>query len=265
MVEYTIEDVLHQVFGEDFHTRLRKSIQLHPECLSKVKGFDTATRITLLQTTLRKMRSIWDQPIDATMVDVILAGKIGAVLATGKTVHRTLDFQIRYCFNLQLCSQTVGVIFMGLEKYAQRDALSDPNKIRLDSHMYAITTTENNELIAERMLEEFYPEALTNHVRVDGYLLAERMGIKIKIDDIELGAYAKLFVNYMKLQARDGRILDLKPGSIVIDGTTCSSFDIENQAIVHECIHMYRDRKHFLLQMLARNISAEQKGKENAA
>ena len=154
---------------------------------------------------------------------------------------------------------------MGLEKYAQRDALSDQNKIRLDSHMYAITTTENNELIAERMLEEFYPEALTNHVRVDGYLLAERMGIKIKIDDIELGAYAKLFVNYMKLQARDGRILDLKPGTIVIDGTTCSSFDIENQAIVHECIHMYRDRKHFLLQMLARNISAEQKGKENAA
>jgi len=64
---------------------------------------------------------------------------------------------------------------------------------------------------------------------------------------------------------RDGRILDLKPGTIVIDGTTCSSFDIENQAIVHECIHMYRDRKHFLLQMLARNISAEQKGKENAA
>ena len=46
---------------------------------------------------------------------------------------------------------------------------------------------------------------------------------------------------------------------------SCSSFDIENQAIVHECIHMYRDRKHFLLQMLARNISAEQKGKENAA
>lgn len=166
MVEYTIEDVLHQVFGEDFCARLRKSIQLHPECLSKVKGFDTATRITLLQTTLRKMRSIWDQPIDATMVDVILAGKIEAVLATGTTVHRTLDFQIRYCFNLQLCCQTVGVIFMGLEKYAKKDALSDPNEIRLDSHMYAITTTENNELIAERMLEEFYPEALTNHVRV---------------------------------------------------------------------------------------------------
>ena len=115
MVEYTIEDVLRQRYGEDFHVRLQKSIQTHPEFLHKVKGFDTATKITLLHTKLRKMRSIWDQPINATMVDVILSGKVEAVLSDGKTVQRTLDFQIRYCFNLQLCSKTVGVAFMGLE------------------------------------------------------------------------------------------------------------------------------------------------------
>jgi hypothetical protein len=265
MVEYTIEDVLHQSFGEDFHERLKKSLQLHPESIHRVKGFDTAKEITVLQTTLRKMRSIWDQPLDATMVDVILAGKIEAVLASGKIVHRTLDFQIRYCFNLHLCCQTVGVIFMGLEKFAPKDAMSDPNEIRLDSCMYAITSAENNELIAERMLEEYYPEALNDPVRVDGYVLAKRMGLKIIVDDVELGACAKLYVNHACIQTRDGRTLNLKPGSIVMDGLLCCSFDIENQAIVHECIHMYRDRKHFLLQMLARNISVGRKGQENAA
>ena len=265
MVEYTIEDVLHQSFGEDFHERLKKSLQLHPESIHRVKGFDTAKEITVLQTTLRKMRSIWDQPLDATMVDVILAGKIEAVLASGKIVHRTLDFQIRYCFNLHLCCQTVGVIFMGLEKFAPKDAMSDPNEIRLDSCMYAITSAENNELIAERMLEEYYPEALNDPVRVDGYVLAKRMGLKIIVDDVELGACAKLYVNHACIQTRDGRTLNLKPGSIVMDGLLCCSFDIENQAIVHECIHMYRDRKHFLLQMLARRISVERKGEENAA
>ena len=215
-----------------------------------------------LKTTLKKMRSAWDQPIHATMVDFVLSGKIEAVLEDGKTVRRTLDFLVRYCFDLHLCSQTVGVTYMGLAK----DIPDDPETIFLDPYMYAITSDEKNERITERMLEEYYPEALKENVRVDGYTLAERMGIRIVDDDVELGACAKLFINRTDILTRDGRTLSLKPGTIVIDALVCCSFDIENQAIVHECSHMYRDRKHFLLQMLARRIHVEQKeGQINAA
>ena len=263
---YTIEEVLRGVYGEDFHTRLMKSLKQKPETLYGVKGMWNAKDIRLLRTTLKKMRSVWDQPIHATMVDVILAGQIEAALEDGKTVRRTLDFLIRYCFDLHLCSQTVGVTFMGLAKDNENELLDDPDTIFLDPCMYAITSEEKNERIAERMLEDYYPEALTGHEPLDGYTLAERMGIRIVDDDVELGACAKLFVNGADILTRDGRTRSLKPGTIVIDILSCCSFDIENQAIIHECIHLYRDRKHFLLQMLARHIHVEQKeGQENAA
>ena len=88
---YTIEEVLRGVYGVDFHTRLMKSLKQRPETLYGVKGMQNAKEIRLLKTTLKKMRSAWDQPIHATMVDSILAGKIEAVLEDGKTVCRTLD------------------------------------------------------------------------------------------------------------------------------------------------------------------------------
>ena len=259
---YTIEEVLRGVYGEDFHTRLMKSLKQRPETLFSVKGMKDAKEIRLLKTTLKKMRSAWDQPLHATMVDFILAGKIEAVMEDGKTIHRTLGFLVRYCFDLHLCSQTVGVTYMGLAKGIP----DDPETIYLDSCMYAITSEEKNERIAERMLEDYYPEALTGHEQLDGYTLAERMGIQIVDDDVELGACAKLFLNGTDIVTRDGRTRKLKPGTIVTDALMCCSFEIENQAIIHECIHMYRDRKHFLLQMLARHIHVEQKeGQENAA
>ena len=49
MVEYTIEDVLHQAFEEDFLARLRKPIQLHRESICEVKGSETTARVINFQ------------------------------------------------------------------------------------------------------------------------------------------------------------------------------------------------------------------------
>ena len=44
MVDYVIEDVLHQAFEEDFLARLRKPIQLHREPICEVKCSETTAR-----------------------------------------------------------------------------------------------------------------------------------------------------------------------------------------------------------------------------
>lgn len=48
MVDYVIEDVLHQAFEEDFLARLRKPIQLHRESICEVKGSETAKGFSTL-------------------------------------------------------------------------------------------------------------------------------------------------------------------------------------------------------------------------
>jgi len=55
MVNYVIEDVLHQAFEEDFLARLRKPIQLHREPIHEVKGSETAKDFSTLNKCMGQL------------------------------------------------------------------------------------------------------------------------------------------------------------------------------------------------------------------
>lgn len=107
---------------------------------------------------------------------------------------------------------------------------------------------------ATQILNEFYPEALMSPQRVDGSILAERMGLSIKKRSIdekgEIFGQIYFYDSELELYDRKSSKADkvrIAANTIVIDSEVAGAFSYDNinMTIAHECVHYALHRKVF--------------------
>lgn len=136
-------------------------------------------------------------------------------------------------------------------KLNRTDAMTD--------HLVPYIKPENLEERAQRILRQYYPEALTGTDPVDPYILAQRMGLTVhKHAIVEDGSiFGQIYFHdtitelYSRKQGkmRKGRVA---ANTVVIDknATILQAMRSEKITVAHECVHFALHRKAFELERL---------------
>lgn len=137
------------------------------------------------------------------------------------------------------------------------DGKSKPKK-PLSGDLVPIIKKDDYDKYANEILEKFYPEALTNHVKVDVELLAKRMKLSIKEVNLtkDKSVFGQFFFNDSTTTLYDDRGNEveeqIKKDTILVDphATYLYSFGSWNMTVAHEIIHAYYHKKAFLFAQL---------------
>lgn len=179
-------------------------------------------------------------------LDGRLSGKSGRV-----TKHVNITFIAKYLLDMRQCArQCLGPSISIVSSVLERDS-------RLyNQYLLPVMYTEDYPAAAQRMLETYYPEVLEQPSPVDGYLLAERMGVKVipvrfPAERTIMGQIFFTPCSITLMQNGASRQVSLDAGTALINMSVCKTKADINTTIVHECCHLYLNRSFFLLQTMA--------------
>lgn len=271
---YTAYEVLTEYFGEDMALVLGNYVRNEAEKICRRKGLKGTRHARLLTYSYIFTRSRINQPLERTVVDFILKGKVEAENRYSQKFTRTLLFRVRYILNLRPCSQKcIGpMIFTensveeeenGAGTKDLRSAVPqsfDPLGIPTNDYLLPILYAKDYEQVAHEIIKIYYPEnqkVLTcgDGFRVDGDDLAKRMGLPVlDVHFADPKMLGQIFYNPGMAEILDekGCVTEkpVLPGTILISIDNCNTPAIRNSTICHECSHMYLDRTFFYLQMM---------------
>ncbi len=132
----------------------------------------------------------------------------------------------------------------------------------LDEYLVPYTSASLIDNESTGILAVYYPEALELPCRIDGELLAERMGLQVMMcqlaDDNGIRGQIYFEEHVARVQNEEGEIINqtILAGTILVNTRLCCgddgfiSEDRLNDTIIHECYHAYRHRLFYLGQCL---------------
>ena len=254
---YTAYEVLTDFFGEDMSLVLGNYLKQEIKTVRKQKGMERAKEARLLSYYYLTTRSKAQQPVNETLVDFMIRGKVEAETEEKDRFVREMDFKVRYILDLRPCEQKcIGPLIFPKE---DEDPVSD-GEIPANDYLLPILRAEDYETVAHQILWKYYPEyasRLSEGERfvMNGDDLAARMNLDVR--DVHFADPATLGQIYYNFG--DAELLDsagrkyteqINPGTILISIDNCQSPSIRNSTVCHECCHMVLDRTFFLLQMM---------------
>lgn len=136
----------------------------------------------------------------------------------------------------------------------------------LSDSLVPIIHSEDMERVAADFLHRYYPEALAKPTYVDPEMLARRMGLQIKLQQLteDFSVFGQLIFSDTCTELYDRaagcmRASEVQGGTILVDPQNffMRNFGSVNNTIVHECVHWDKHRKAFELERLY-NASATQ-------
>ena len=254
---YTAYEVLTDFFGEDMSLVLGNYLKQEMAAVRRQKGMERARRARLLSYYYLTTQSKINQPVNETVVDFLIRGKVAGETDEKKQAIREMDFRVRYILDLRICEQKcIGPLIFLKE---DEDPLLDRG-IPANDYLLPILRSEDYETVAHQMLRQFYPEyehflSQEEKFTINGDDLASRMHLAVREvhfpDPSTLGQIYYSLGEVELLDEYGQRYREqVRPGTILISIENCRNPSIRNSTICHECCHMYLDRTFFLLQMM---------------
>lgn len=143
-----------------------------------------------------------------------------------------------------------------VEEYSSR---SKHKNTPLSDSLIPIISKEKLDETANKLLEKFYPEALTNEVSIDPLLLATKMGLTVKLQHItpDFSIFGQVFFDACETTVFNKKTnqyekLKVGKGTILVDPDAyfLRNLGSVNMTIVHECVHWALHRKAYALEHL---------------
>jgi glycopeptide antibiotics resistance protein len=179
---YTVYEVLTDFFGEDMSLVLGNYLKQEIGTVRRQKGMKKARQARLLSYYYLTTRSRTQQPVNETLVDFIIRGKVEAETEEKDRFVREMDFRVRYILDLRPCEQKcIGpLIFLKEEE----DPASEDG-IPANDYLLPILRAKDYETVAHQILRKYYPEyasRLSEGERfvMNGDDLAARMNLDVR-------------------------------------------------------------------------------------
>ncbi|WP_024348436.1 helix-turn-helix domain-containing protein [Lacrimispora indolis] len=273
----SVLDVLTNNFKEDFHAAMTFYAEKYPEDIKNAIGRPDIMGLKVLKTAVKSVRSILNQPLEKTVVDITIRANIEADLPADWKIASArkeqsvymkrrfiVDMNMRYILDIRPCCEGLcyGPIMAPVEAFPKDKFLED-EVFAADLYLLPMANRENYKKLCRQMLEYFYPEALGEAAFVDGMILAKRMNMKVfkrwfPKESREKGRL--IFVpTTVKVTDSRGTIMEerVRPGTMLINRNMCRSKQDENATIIHECVHWYFNCSFFMLQVVAGRTSLQ--------
>lgn len=198
---YSVAEVLQTVFHADFQAVLENYVRTETEQIQAAGVLPGAAGMKIRLWSYSKTLSKLQQPIDRTVVDVILQSKLEGQYKDGKTRYESADFRLRYIFDLRVCHQCcIGPLVWVYKDWDDAPALSG---FTFDTNDYLLPILYNSdyETVAHAMLDDFFPEAKKkiggDASVVSSEELARRMGLRVlEVRFADKTVMGQLYYNY---------------------------------------------------------------------
>lgn len=256
---HSVAEVLQIFYEEDFGTILENYVRMEQTKIQAEGILTGADRLKVRMWTYLRTLSKLSQPVESTVVDVVLRSKLEGEYSNHTTRTEDVDFRLRYMFDLRPCHQLCYGPLVWMHKDWKNDPALSKYTIDTNDYLLPILYNEDYETVAHDMIETYFPEANRaaggDVAVVDSEELAKRMGLRvINVRFADKTVMGQLYYNFGKVQLIDNKgeayTKDIRPGTILVNQDNCTSPAVRNSTIGHECCHMYLDRWFFLLQMM---------------
>jgi len=269
---YSIVEVLKGNFKENFDLALQKYAD---DCL---EGIRTALKCPkailprLVRARIIRVDADLKNPTYAMPVDLLMAATFSVCIPTTPEETAKIaeelpadiyekriasgEFRMRYLLDMRHCKRTCSAPIIAPAECFPGDNTTEQKGWVANQYLLPILRSSDYGKFAHEMLNAFYREALIKPTAVDGRELARRMGLQVitvcfaEEEDI-LG---RIYFDHSQIPVlnADGTrsMMQIKPSTILINEKMCRTREVENSTIIHECVHMYKDRCFFLLQMM---------------
>ncbi len=204
---------------------------------------------------------LYRKSAEEVYADVIMSAKICVASmhdGTARSDYLTQWYRVRTCSNLNRDTPC----FNSLVCILVYDRMEPPPGIALDEYLIPYTSSTLIDGECTGILSVYYPEALEYPLRIDGELLANRMGLNIEFFHLSCsdGIRGQIYFEEHELEliVEHGKEKsEIIPANTIIvnldmclDDDGMVSEDKLNDTIIHECYHHYRHRLFYLGQRL---------------
>lgn len=256
---HSVAEVLQTFYEEDFGTILENYAKAERVEVQAEGVLVNADRLKVRMWTYLKTLSKLRQPVESTVVDVILRGRLEGEYKNSTTRVEDVDFRLRYVLDLRPCHQLCYGPLVWVYKNWESDPVLSGYTINTNDYLLSILYNGDYEKVAHDMIETYFPEANRaiggDAAGMDSEELAERMGLRvIDVHFADKTVMGQLYYNHGVARligsAGEEYTTNIRPGTILVNEDNCTSPAVRNSTIGHECCHMYLDRWFFLLQMM---------------
>lgn len=263
---YTVVEILREVFKEDFRKAIQTYMDRCPEGAAKAVGNDEAKDFHLAWLGEPKVESSLSQPACTTAVDLVFRASVDAMVPVEQPdlqdeavlmEKKRLQAEFRVRYLVGLWDKTCSAPMIAPSAYFPSDYITEQKTAITNQYLLPIMRTEDYAEVGRRMLKRYFPEALEKPTAVNGWELARRMKLEIRKVRFERGSdiQGRIYFDWtwVTIRGENGEMKKEKipPMTILINTDLCTTREIENSTIVHECCHVYLDLPFFKLQMLS--------------
>ena len=247
-------ELLRKGLGEDFELCLEEYVRLHPRALRaamEIAEPEAPPRLIPSSTRILRTESCFDQPIESWVADLVAR----ASFRTEDGHVKEGDFRLRYVMDLRPGSRRVIGPLIHTDREFPKDRITE-GICPTDEWFLPILSPEGAEKSAESLLRRCYPEARYGVRALDGRILAERMGLKIRRvrfpEERQEQGWVCFAAGRAELRDEQGGVIfeEIEPFTILLNTARCRTRAAENETLVHECIHVWLHRAFFLAQQL---------------
>ncbi len=204
---------------------------------------------------------LYRKSVEEVYADIILSAKIFVASESdgvSRTDYLTQWYRIRTCSNLNQENLSFNEVICILV-YDRSEPIPG---VALDEYLIPYTSATLLDYECTGILDAYFPEALDSPHRVDGEVLAERMGLQVTLcrllEATEIRGQIYFEEHEVTIQDDDGMVVvrSVPANTILVNTKLCLVEDGEldmdklNDTIVHECYHAYRHRLFYLGQRL---------------
>lgn len=243
-------------FYNNFYSAVEAYIGENPDRLDlNIRNVRTVGGVALAEMEI-KFVSISDLPEMEIEFDVIVEGEI----VVGEGDYHYDDFDQCYQWFILRCRGDLALSLddfkiNSIDTYNQKNKMDKPMSDALVPYIYK----EDLDKVATDFLRRYYPEALNVPMSLDPLLLAEKMGLDVKLHDIteDLSIFGQVYFHDSEAEIYDSDAEEyistsVKARTIFVDPKAyfLRNLGAVNNTIVHECVHWDKHRKAFELERL---------------
>lgn len=266
----SVEDILKKHYRMSLEDTVRKYFTMTMEELRKrdleFRFVNEGVEWHIGKASIVKGSAPFLQPINDTRIDYYIEGDVWPSIMRGQkevTPEKPdkWTFLVEASMDLRPCElriiQLAARVVDGLpsEKTGRRTA----EDIQMSDKLLPIMYEGDSDLVASKLLDIFFPEAKLYGTPVDADLIAERMKLHL-VEKKVFGNYHDEGLFYfdsedIQVEEDDGTVhtIIVNPCTIVINRNLINENLkhwrlVRKSTIMHECIHMFKDKYFFLLQ-----------------
>ena len=266
----SVEDILKKHYKMSLEDTVRKYFTMTMEELRKrdleFRFVNEGVEWHIGKASIVKVSAPFLKPINDTRIEYYIEGDVWPSIMRGQkevTPEKPdkWTFLVEASMDLRPCElriiQLAARVVDGLpsEKTGRRTA----EDIQMSDKLLPIMYEGDSDLVASKLLDIFFPEAKLYGTPVDADLIAERMKLHL-VEKKVFGNYHDEGLFYfdsedIQVEEDDGTVhtIIVNPCTIVINRNLINENLkhwrlVRKSTIMHECIHMFKDKYFFLLQ-----------------